>query len=302
MTGATIQLLTGDRLHLSEGPIDVVLKAWGEPAALAAAYRAAAVRFGSILGELCAELPELRRPVDDTVRSPMGRLSPVGARMRRACLPFAGTFVTPMAAVAGAVADELMAAMSSAAPLTRAYVNDGGDIAVYCGAGEALDVAIAGAFGDGPAPVLNGAIRVEAGDGIGGVATSGARGRSLSLGIADSVTVLAASAADADVAATLIANAVVVDHPAIRRSPAVALDPDSDLGDRLVTVDVGILDAASVRKALDAGRVRALEYVDRGLIRAAALTLQGLTVTVGRPPASRPGTPARTLFEERKAS
>ena len=40
-----IQHLTGDRLHLSHGPIDVVLKAWGAPDALCAAYEAAARRF-----------------------------------------------------------------------------------------------------------------------------------------------------------------------------------------------------------------------------------------------------------------
>ncbi|WP_204349766.1 hypothetical protein, partial [Klebsiella pneumoniae] len=79
------------------------------------------------------------------------------------------------------------------------------------------------------------------GDGIGGIATSGAQGRSFSLGIADSVTVLARDAASADAAATLIANAVDLDHPAIRRRPARNLDPDSDLGDRLVTVGVGDL-------------------------------------------------------------
>ena len=61
------------------------------------------------------------------------------------------------------------------------------------------------------------------------------------MGIADSVTVLARTGAVADAAATLIANAVDVDDPAIRREPAAELAPDSDLGDRLVTVEVGPL-------------------------------------------------------------
>jgi ApbE superfamily uncharacterized protein (UPF0280 family) len=299
MTGATIQLLTGDRLHLQMGPIDVVIRAWGPPAALRAAYRAAADRFPAILPELCAELPRLRAPVGPDGPDPE---SPVGRRMAAACRPFADRFVTPMAAVAGSVADELLAAMLAAAPLARAYVNDGGDIAVHVAPGETLDVGLAGGFGDGPVPALNGSVRVRSGDGIGGIATSGARGRSLSLGIADSVTVLARDAAIADAAATLIANAVDVHDPAIERRPAVDLDPDSDLGDRPVTVAVGALDAAAVALALDAGRLRALEYIDRGLVLGAALTLRGRTVTAGLP-ALRLDPPAPDAPHlERKAS
>ena len=84
-----------------------------------------------------------------------------------------------------------------------------------------------------------------------GIATSGQGGRSFSLGIADAVTVLARRAADADAAATMIANAVDLDHPAIQRRPAVRLDPDSDLGDLPVTVAVGDLSRSEVAAALD---------------------------------------------------
>lgn len=280
MDGARLQLLTGDRLHLSDGPIDVVLKAFGAPEAVAAANRAAALRFPTILGELAAELPLLRRPVRPGGAAPA---SPVGRRMHAACRRFSDRFVTPMAAVAGAVADELLAVLRAAAPLDRAYVNDGGDIAVHLAPGETLTVGLAGDFDAGPIPLRSGWLRLRGGEGIGGVATSGARGRSFSLGIADSVTVLAADAATADAAATLIANAVDADHPAIRRRPARDLDPDSDLGERLVTVEVGPLPRETLAEALDAGRVRALEYRRRGLIAGAALTLAGRTVTVGGP-------------------
>src|SRR5690606_33303403 len=156
-----------------------------------------------------------------------------------------------------------------------------GDIAVHCAPGQVLGVGVAGSFGLGPVPRLNGEVRLRHGDGVGGVATSGARGRSFSLGIADSVTVLAADAATADVAATLIANAVDVDHPAIERLPASALDPDSDLGDRLVTVSVGALPRAAVLAALEAGRRRAADYLARGLIVDAAILLQDETASPG---------------------
>jgi ApbE superfamily uncharacterized protein (UPF0280 family) len=159
-------------------------------------------------------------------------------------------------------------------------VNDGGDIAVHCAPGQALDIAIAGDFTLGPVPARSGTIRIRHGDGVGGIATSGARGRSFSLGLADSVTVLAADAATADAAATLIANAVDCGDPAIERRPAVELDPDSDLGERLVTISVGPLSPATIRAALAAGLARARDYRDRGLILDAALTLQGVTVTL----------------------
>lgn len=271
-----IRALSGGRLHLSHGPIDVVLCAWGLPEAVNQAHEAVAARFVTILPELCAELPRLRAPLG----ADLPPASPVGQRMDIACRPFAGTFVTPMAAVAGSVADELLAVLLEAADLDRAFVNDGGDIAVYCGPGQVLDIGVAGDFSQGALPCLNGCVRITHGDGIGGIATSGARGRSLSQGIADTVTVLAADAAIADVAATLIANAVDIDHPAIVREPASARDPDSDLGDRLVTVEVGDLPEHAVLGALQAGRDRAARYCASGLIVDAALMLQGRAVTL----------------------
>jgi ApbE superfamily uncharacterized protein (UPF0280 family) len=273
-----IQELAGARLHLSHGPIDVVLKAWGTPEAVRAAYAAACRRFPGILPELCDELAMLRTPMHEHP----GVAGPVARRMVEACQPFAGVFVTPMAAVAGAVADELLAHMTAVAPLLRAFVNDGGDIAVMMAPGHPLDIGVAGEYARTAAvPHLNGAVRLEAGSGIGGIATSGARGRSFSLGIADAVTTLAPNAATADAAATLVANAVNVDSPAVLRRPACKLDPDSDLRGMPVTVSVGPLTPAEVDAAIAAGLARALEFRERGLIAEAALMLAGLTRTLG---------------------
>ena len=95
---------------------------------------------------------------------------------------------------------------------------------------------------------------VDADDPSRGVATSGRHGRSFSLGIADAVTVLAKTAASADAAATIIANAVdLPGHPAIIRRPACELQPDSDLGPRLVTREVGELAGNEIEEALAAG-------------------------------------------------
>jgi uncharacterized protein len=289
-----IQDLSGGRLHLSHGPIDLVLKAWGEPQALSAAYAAARRRFNEVLPELCEELAQLRRPMQE---EPV-LAGPVARRMLAACRPFAGVFLTPMAAVAGAVADELLAHMLGAARLERVFINNGGDIAVFMAPGQALEVGIAGAFSRGNLPLLNGRLRLDADSGVGGIATSGARGRSFSLGIADAVTVLGRTAAAADAAATLIANAVNVETSAVRRRPASELDPDSDLGDRPVTVAVGALSAAEIEAALAAGAACAEAYRRQGLIIAAALMLARQSTVVGdalpaRGPEAQPLPPQR---------
>src|SRR5262249_43105859 len=157
----------------------------------------------------------------------------------------------------------------------------GGDIAVMMAPGHLIDVGLAGEYTQGALPRLNGVIRLEAASGIGGIATSGARGRSFSLGIADAVTTLAATAAGADATATLVANAVNLDSPAILRRPARELDPDSDLRMIPVTGSVGPLSPAEVDAALAAGLARALDFRRRGLIAAAALMLAGVTRTLG---------------------
>ena len=271
MAGGARMALLGDgrRLHLQHGPIDIVAEAFGEAAEVGAAYRQAGVCFAAVLDGLVAELGLLRRAL-----GPVGPAlgGPVARRMLRACWPHRACFITPMAAVAGAVADEVLAAMTAGRRLRRAYVNNGGDIAVHLAPGTAFST---GVVNDPRRPGLNAAIALSAARPARGVATSGWRGRSLSLGIADAVTVLAARAADADAAATLIANAVTVAHPAVERAPAAALSEGSDLGERLVTVAVGPLPAHARAAALDAGLAAARSMQAAGLIESARLALQG---------------------------
>jgi ApbE superfamily uncharacterized protein (UPF0280 family) len=270
MTGAQIGWLAGGRLHLQHGPIDVILQGWGDPVALQQGYAQAAADFPAILPALCAELPALRQP-DTPV---MGRIA---RRMARATAPFRPAFITPMAAVAGAVAEAVL--QSFVRPgITRAYANNGGDIALHLEPGESLTCAIAARPG---APDR---ITIRAADPVRGIATSGWRGRSWSRGIADSVTTLARSASMADAAATMIANAVdLPDHPAITRQPARDLQADSDLGAILVTTAVGPLSPAEVERALCAGVQAATAFRQRGLIDAAALFLHPEVRTLGTP-------------------
>lgn len=259
-------------MHLHHGPIDLILDAEG--AGRAAALAAARARFATVLAELVPELPALRRQV--AAAPPLQ--GAIARRMQAATRPFLPGFVTPMAAVAGAVADTVLAAMCAAGPLRRAYVNNGGDVALHLGPGESFTAAMAD-DGSGAAP---GRLRITAADPVRGVASSGRGGRSLSLGIADRVTVLAADAASADAAATLIANAVdLPGHPAIARQPACRDHPDSDLGARRVTTGLGPLSAAEVARALARGLDFAETCRARGLIAAACLSLRGQAVVCG---------------------
>jgi uncharacterized protein len=267
----------GRRLHMQDGPIDVIVEAFGDASEIALAYRAAADRFVEILDELCRELQFLRRPAREDGDLPAG---PIARRMVAAVRPYASrVFITPMAAVAGAVAEEILQVMISAAKLSRAYINDGGDIALHLAPGEKFAV---GMVERPDRASLFGTTSITSCDPIRGIATSGWRGRSFSLGIADAVTVLADTAAMADAAATVVANAVdLPGHPRVGRVRACELAPDSDLGERLVTQSVGQLTPGEIRDALEAGISVAESLCGSGLIRAAALNLQGETRVIG---------------------
>lgn len=272
-------LADGRRMHFHHGPIDLVIDAQG-PAAKQA-YRLAAQRFASMLQDLVDELPLLRAP---TLPRPRCN-GPVARAMERATAVHLPGFITPMAAVAGAVADAVLASMAACDGLGKASVNNGGDIAFRLAPGDTLAAAIAGV--DGGRLVL-GHDRPWR-----GIATSGWRGRSHSLGIADSVTVFARSAAAADAAATMIANAVdLPDHRAITREPACLLAPDSDLGDRLVTTGVGPLTRAETETALAGGKALADRLVSADVIGGALLTLNGVVTVAGDAAVSLPLQPA----------
>jgi hypothetical protein len=283
------RLADGRRLHLQDGPIDLIVEARGSEADASAAYDAAVQRFTGLLDELCEELPLLRQAADPARCALLGT---VARRMHEAVVPFAlEHFITPMAAVAGSVAEEILGAMLQKGQLERAYVNNGGDIALHLADGEHFTVGLA----ERPdAPGLMRTMVIHADDPSRGIATSGRHGRSFSLGIADAVTVLARTASQADAAATIVANAVdLPGHPAIVRCPAHDLQPDSDLGARLVTRGVGELSAGEIGAALESGAACARKLLAAGLIDGAALRLHGKMITVAARTIEMSNAPAR---------
>lgn len=269
VSGAIAKILpNGRRLHLQHGPIDLIIDAEGQDRA--AAYHAAIERFNTVLEEIVQELPLMRLPVNPSnIQSPYGTVT---RRMHAAVMQHAqSVFVTPMAAVAGAVADEILSRMVAAVCLERCYVNNGGDIALHLENDAVYSAAMVGLDGSD-----RGRIALRADQGVGGIATSGLGGRSLTMGIADQVTVLADCAATADVAATLIANAVdLPGHPSVRRTPATVLEPDSDLGERMVVETCGPLTQNDIETALGNGAAAARGMLAEGLIKSAALFLRG---------------------------
>lgn len=270
--------MDAQRWHFQHGPIDLVIGADGDAAAVASAHEAAWQRFEQVLPELVQELPQLRlavssNPADCPLQGPVAR------RMWQACQPFAHDFITPMAAVAGSVAQEIIACYQRPG-IARAWVNNGGDIAMHLTPGQSIKV---GLYADiarldvaqlQDQLLLDGQFSVDAAVPVRGVATSGWRGRSFSMGIADSVTVLARTAAQADAAATVIANAVNVNDARVQRAPAASLKDDSDLGQRLVTTGVPPLAPALVLQALQAGLATARSLQNKGLIDSALLVCQ----------------------------
>ncbi len=291
------------RWHFQQGPIDLIIGLEGESAVVDQAIERAWARFERVLEELVVELRFLKTPVpiagkdlsgvskdltgkitgnefptkdlERNVRAPVR--GAIARSMFQSCAPYGlmdASFVTPMAAVAGCVAQDILAYLREPG-IEKSWVNNGGDIAWFAPqhSNQSFKVGI-------PGLSQSASLTLLPADQCWGIATSGWRGRSQSFGIADSVTVIAPTAGQADVAATLIANQVslrhlVADHPQVVQRPANQIKDDSDLGDRLVTVGVGALSGTEITCALDSGASFAHLLLSRGWIQGAVLCLHG---------------------------
>lgn len=259
---------------MQQGPIDLIISACGDQDSVAQAYHYAHKAFGTVLSDLVAELPFLREEQPSVSARPVCAVARRMVKAATQCQDLES--LTPMIAVAGSVADHILDAMLQAPSLSRVYVNNGGDIALWLAPDQSFTIGICDDVRSGS---ISTNLTLQANHRINGIATSGWQGRSHSLGIADAVTVLASCAADADVAATLIANAVdVPESTAVQRLPANELSPDSDLGTRLVTVAVDALTGAESELALQRGRAKACELLSRQTISAAYIALAGSSI------------------------
>ncbi len=274
-------LLQENRLHLHHGPIDIIAHVEAPDEIRKRLYESASKRLSTVLEELVSELDLLKLPWSKNHPEPRGSI----ARKMLNAVNGSMRFITPMAAVAGAVAEEIMETMileansidTSLESIRRMYVNNGGDISFWLNSGDSFTI---GVVENTETPELNTKVCLPYESPVRGVATSGWRGRSQSLGIADAVTVLASSSANADAAATLIANDVNAEYPGIVRKPACEVKDDSDLGMRLVTVDVPQLPERIISQALQCGAQTVRELISKEKINSAYLSLQKQTLII----------------------
>jgi len=145
MSTASGEWVQGGRaIRLQHGPIDLVCRAEGQRDAVREAYQQVSAAFDSVLDDLVSELSLLRMPVNPPTRTQRCDHQCEGAvakRMVDACRPFADDqVITPMAAVAGSVADHLLSSVENLAELNLLWINNGGDIAVYLGTGESFNL------------------------------------------------------------------------------------------------------------------------------------------------------------------
>jgi ApbE superfamily uncharacterized protein (UPF0280 family) len=200
-------------------------------------------------------------------------MSFVAQTMVEAVKEIEGSTLTPMAAVAGAVADAVRERFQEK-NLDFLSVNNGGDISVFNRARRAVNVGMGDIRTGEATPYV---LRIEGRHKF-GLATSGFGGRSFTLGLADIVTVVARTGAIADAAATFICNMTNVETDDVIRKKAVEIDPCTDIPDEWVTVRIGPLDDRHVGEALTNGLSSAQALKDRGAILDAVIILKGRLV------------------------
>ena len=225
-----------------------------------------------VLAEVGDSLPVLRQKGYRIRKT--SSMSPVAQKMVEAVKVIDQVTLTPMAAVAGAVADAMKEWLKEKG-LEFVSVNNGGDISLFNRSGREVNIALGDIETGKPTPytlVIKGMLDC-------GVATSGFGGRSFTLGLADMVTVIAGTGAIADAAATLICNATNVESDQVLRRKAGEIDPCSDIPDEWVTVEIGALDESLIRESLARGLALARELKENNSIRDGIIVMKGDMVT-----------------------
>ena len=263
-------------IQVSEGPMELGVQIEGERETVQALCKQVPEIARNLLSEVSAFQPLLRlKGCELTVKA---RWPQVIQRMIQAVQYVDAETLTPMAAVAGAISDEVLTRIleGSGEQVAKVIVNNGGDMAVYS---HHMPVRI-GIRGVGM-PNCEKMVIPEK-EVPYGVATSGWRGRSFSQGIADAVVVVAPCGAVADAAATHIGNQIKDEKlRTVRQRRAFELDPETDIPDLQVTVSCGSLKRSEKLQALKNGLKAAKSLFEKGLISKVALYLQGEHVGFG---------------------
>ncbi|WP_425058279.1 hypothetical protein SCACP_29240 [Sporomusa carbonis] len=268
-----IEVTAPGKVRLDYGPVQMTIGAQAGCVPLTETAQQAACYAMNVLAEL-ADYHKIAASWQQDIAD-SNNLPAVLQRMLAAVKRAGDITLTPMAAVAGTIAD-LTADWLLAQGATKAIVNNGGDIAVRLTGTQTTVVGIAPAIGLKPTHALP----LDAGRGIGGIATSGLGGRSFTKGIATAAVVAAGTAAVADACATSVGNATYVEHPAVKVAWAEHLDPNTDIRGHRVVREVGLLPTAAVEQALMNGWTRAVELYKQGVIAGAAIFVQQQAVMI----------------------
>jgi ApbE superfamily uncharacterized protein (UPF0280 family) len=257
------------------GPMRLVIRAWNKTQPQILLARRAAEESISYLEQIarCRSLlsrpwPQIKNLCDDELAQ----------RMVTSVKTIGDGDLTPMAAVAGTIADAVADWLFERG-LTRVIVDNGGDIAVRLAQGERATVGVRPQI---TSRLISHVIYLDSSRSAWGVTTSGMGGRSFTRGIASAVTVLADNASVADAAATAVANSCFVEDKGIIQLPAEKIEPNSDLMGTLITTEVGHLSSEKILAAINNARLKADEFSQKGIIIGAFIALAGVyTMTNG---------------------
>lgn len=179
--------------------------------------------------------------------------------------------LTPMAAVAGTIADGV-AAFLYRRGMTRVIVNNGGDVAIRTGTDVSVNV---GTRPDLTHSAITDIMTLGDERPSWDVATSGLEGRSLTWGVASAATIIAGSASLADAAATCVANASYVEDETVIQRPAKELDEQTDIPGTAVTIQAGPFTEEKKDQALMRAMKKAKALINTGLIFGAYIVVDG---------------------------
>ncbi len=266
-TQTLVRVLDEDLVLVDWGPTTLTVSAWYKGKAVPViAAKAARVALKGL--RTLADFKGFLKK--STAELPAGRVLPRVVERAFYAARAVSHDLTSLAAVAGAMADEV-ATGAFEMGADKVLVNNGGDIALKLVREKQAVVGI-------KPPLLNkiiGRLHVSGKSEIGGVASSGWDGRSHSPGVADMVTVWSGSAGLADAAATFIAGKTNIRCKNVLQRQASDIDPQSDLDDMRVTENVLELTSKQRRQALDQGTDAAKSLYRKNLIRGCLLVIKG---------------------------
>ena len=267
MTDQTIVTLENQTGVIAEnGPMRIAIQAWDKKRPdLKMALKAA--QFSFVCLEQVAQHQEILKQQHGLM--PKG-LAPIPRTMVESGMATLEKDLTPMAAVAGSIADAVADWLFNRG-MSRVIVNNGGDIAIRLAENETANVGVRTKV---ESPAISYMVKLSSRFPSWGVNTSGLGGRSLTRGIASAVTAFAWTSSLADAAATSIANACFARDDAIVQVLAQEVDPHTDIRGLPVTVKIGKLKKSCISQAMDKALNKAEQYVEMGIIQGALIAVE----------------------------